>query len=750
MKKRKMPFIAVVICAVVLMISVSAIRYRLRPQQETGMVASHVLRNSYNGYQGSWGEADDWNVGGQDASERNRGAVNTQVSQDAREKMTMLRGDGTDVVTIMVYMCGSDLESEDGMATADLQEMMAADSSDNINLLVYTGGCKNWQNNVISSRTNQVFQVKNGGLVSLIGDVGSKSMTDPDTLSQYIRWAKKKFPADRYELILWDRGGGSAKGFGYDENFAEDGSMTLEKLRKALKDGGCTFDFVGFDAGLMATLETAWMVQPYADYLIASEETEPGAGWYYTGWLSRLSENPSMSTLEIGKYIADDYINVCSAKAPGQSCTLSVTDLGELYGTVPKKFQAFARSVSDMIRSGEFRHVSEARNRTKEFAKEIGMDQVDLIHLAENMETTEGWELSDVLQNAVKYCRTSQGVRNAYGISIYFPYRQLSFVSEVTELYRKCGWSEAYIDCIQSFATLQAAGQMLAGGETQQQSSLFLSLLTDGQGHLASVPKGEEEVSQLLGQLSEGENVDSLGLNEKASDFIDTELLDNSREYLTENRFDASALLWSDKNGEEVLKLEESQWELIQEVELHIFANDGSGYLDLGRDHVYQLDEEGDLKGFYDGTWVGLDGEIAAYDLISAEGNDEEYEILGRVPVMLNEEKADLILCFSSEKPAGQVLGASMCYTRGETDTVRKGLRQLKDGDRLQLICDYYTYDKKMLTDHALGNPITVQGELQVENIYMDGMKYKAVYRLTDIYNNHYWTPAADTRIKVW
>ena len=91
-----------------------------------------------------------------------------------------------------------------------------------------------------------------------------------------------------------------------------------------------------------------------------------------------------------------------------------------------------------------------------------------------------------------------------------------------------------------------------------------------------------------------------------------------------------------------------------------------------------------------------------------------------------------------------------MCYTRGETDTVRKGLRQLKDGDRLQLICDYYTYDKKMLTDHALGNPITVQGELQVENIYMDGMKYKAVYRLTDIYNNHYWTPAADTRIKVW
>ena len=77
---------------------------------------------------------------------------------------------------------------------------------------------------------------------------------------------------------------------------------------------------MGFDAGLMATLETAWMVQPYADYLIASEETEPGAGWYYTGWLSRLSENPSMSTLEIGKNIADENIRTywaAAARKPG-------------------------------------------------------------------------------------------------------------------------------------------------------------------------------------------------------------------------------------------------------------------------------------------------------------------------------------------------------------------------------------------------------------------------------------------------
>lgn len=42
------------------------------------------------------------------------------------------------------------------------------------------------------------------------------------------------------------------------------------------------FAFIGFDACLMATVETANMLVPHADYMFASEETEPGYGWDYT------------------------------------------------------------------------------------------------------------------------------------------------------------------------------------------------------------------------------------------------------------------------------------------------------------------------------------------------------------------------------------------------------------------------------------------------------------------------------------
>ena len=132
------------------------------------------------------------------------GTLNEQVASGSREKYTQIRGGGKDVVTIMLYMCGTDLESRSRMATSDLQEMVSANISDNVNLIVYTGGCSKWNNNIVSSRTNQIYQVKEGGLISLNDNVGALPMTDPSTLSSFIRFCAKNFPADRNELILWD------------------------------------------------------------------------------------------------------------------------------------------------------------------------------------------------------------------------------------------------------------------------------------------------------------------------------------------------------------------------------------------------------------------------------------------------------------------------------------------------------------------------------------------------------------------
>ncbi|MDE6517491.1 MAG: peptidase C11, partial [Acetatifactor sp.] len=352
---------------------------------------------------------------------------------------------------LVVVYDRQDLESRNGMGTADIQEMLNARFGSNINLLIYTGGCKTWKNNMISSSSNQIWQVKDGTLINLQKDLGSVSMTEPGTLSGYVKWCAENYPASRYELILWDHGGGSVRGYGYDEKFASSGSMSLAGLDSALRDAGVKFDFIGFDACLMATVETALTMSQYADYLIASEETEPGAGWYYTDWLTALGENTSMPTIQVGQNIADSFVDTCARRCQGQLTTLSVTDLAELEHTLPQALAQFSNSTAELIRDQQYQTVSNARNGAREFAQSSKIDQIDLVHLAQNLDTQEGNALTEALLGAVKYNRTSSNMTNAYGLSIYFPYRKTSTVNRAVSTFEEIGMDEAYTRCIRQF-----------------------------------------------------------------------------------------------------------------------------------------------------------------------------------------------------------------------------------------------------------------------------------------------------------
>ena len=325
--------------------------------------------------------------------------INNDVAAGSRSKYTNILGNKKDSVTVMIYICGTDLESKHGMASSDIQEMASADFGDNVNVILYTGGCKQWKINGISNKVHQIYQIKNGELIRLEDDMGKSAMTEPENLTEFIKYCNKNFPANRNNLIMWDHGGGSVSGYGYDETNAFGGSMDLAEIDKALTDGGVKFDFVGFDACLMATAETALMLNDHADYMIASEETEPGIGWYYTNWLTKLGRNTSMPTVEIGKNIIDDFVDTCAKKCRGQKTTLSIIDLAEFSNTVPEKLNSFAQSISKKLTNQEFKEVSDARYTTREFAVSSKIDQVDLAHLALNMNNSEGTALS----NAIKH-----------------------------------------------------------------------------------------------------------------------------------------------------------------------------------------------------------------------------------------------------------------------------------------------------------------------------------------------------------
>ena len=660
------------------------------------------------------------------------GALDTSVAPGARAKYTEILGNGQDEMTIMLYLCGTDLESRSKMATADLQEMLNADLSDKINLILYTGGCKQWQNNVLSSRTNQVWKLEKGGLRSLNDSVGNQSMTDPDTLSWFIRYCAKNYPANRMALIFWDHGGGSVSGYGYDEKFASSGSMDLAEIDKALRSGGVKFDFVGFDACLVATTETALMLSEHADYLIASEETEPGIGWYYTDWLTQLSKNISMSTVEIGKNIIDDFVDTCARKTPGQATTLSIIDLAEAELTIPEALASFSADTVELIRNEQYAQVSNARSGSREFGASSRIDQVDLVHLAKNMNTAEGEALAEALLGAVKYNRTSSNMTNAYGLSIYFPFRKASMVDTAVNTYEQIGMEEDYLRCIQAFASMEVSGQAASGGTASP-----LPSLTDLMGSTGSNGNAEM-IGQLLGTFLGGDVSSIFGLTGDNSGFLDAKVLDEDQmaRYIAANSFDGSALIWTEGR----ITLPEDQWSLVQTLHANMFYDDGTGYIDLGMDNVYDFDEYGNLLSPDEITWIAINDQPVAYYHEYTVDDGTSYTITGRVPVLYNGERAELILEFTDENPYGSVIGVRRIYTDGETETLAKTLETVKIGDVIDFICDYYSYEGEYLDSYMLGEQLTVTGELTISDVYVDADAARLTYCFTDIYNRQYWT----------
>jgi len=656
-------------------------------------------------------------------AQANTGRLNTSVASAARDKRTAIKGSGKDTVTIMVYMCGTDLESRSGMATSDLQEMLGATIGDKVNLIVYTGGCTQWKNNVVSSQCNQIYQVENGGLRCLVKNDGTATMTDPATLTGFIEFCTKNYPANRNELIFWDHGGGSLSGYGYDEKNPRSGSMTLKGINEALAAADTTFDFIGFDACLMATLENALTVAPYADYLIASEETEPGVGWYYTDWLTALSGNTSMPTVEIGKNIADDFVSVCNQKCSGQKTTLSVVDLAELEKTVPAKFRDFASATAELLENNEYRTVSDARSGAREFAASNKLDQVDLVHLAYNMDTAEGRALAETILGAVKYNRTSSNMTNAYGLSIYFPYQKTGQVDSAVAAYDAIGIDSEYSKCIRQFASMEACGQAVSGG-----AGTPLTALLGGTGSSVS----SDMISDILMDLLSNSTASFLG---KSLD------VDRTAQYLSENQFDASALVWENVGGTYQMVLSEQQWGLVQDLELNVFYDDGEGYIDLGCDNVFDLTDGGALLGAYDGTWLAVDDQPVAYYYTDTVLDGEAYTITGRIPVLLNGSRADLIIVFDNEHPYGSIAGARTDYRSGETETVAKAMTELNAGDEIVFLCEYYSYDGEYLDSYPLSDALTYTGDdVTISNVYIDAAAASALYKFTDIYCQQYWT----------
>ncbi len=303
--------------------------------------------------------------------------------------------------TLCIYMCGNDLETKSGKATKNISELLSADIPDNTTVLIQTGGTKKWKNDDIPSDKISRYIIKDKKL-TLLDTLPQTSMGNSQTLSDFLLWAAKNYLAENNDLILWGHGGGTLGGVCYDEWFKDD-SLKPKELNEAFSNiydyTKRKFDFVGFDACMMSTYETAAAAAPFTKNMIASEERESGSGWNY----KNLAEN--LNTENFYKTVLNDYAQKNTKK---DYYTLTHINT-EKFGIITKAFN----ELLEKLKSSEPREVISSVNESLSF----GSNQDDLYDLGNILEyfgiDCDFSEVMEVVNGEVK--------SSATGLSIYFP-----------------------------------------------------------------------------------------------------------------------------------------------------------------------------------------------------------------------------------------------------------------------------------------------------------------------------------------
>ena len=524
--------------------------------------------------------------------------------------------------TILVYMNGSDLESEYQSATKDLYEMLDSDfDEENINLVIFTGGARRWHIRGIPNRDNAIFEISNGRL-NKIAHLNRDPMGYPETLSGFINFAYDLFPADKYGIVFWNHGGGAVTGYGSDERFrdANKSMMKLSEIDSALAGNnlfknGERFDFIGFDTCLMATLEMACIAAKYADYLIASEELEPDDGWDYS-FLRHIT--PGIPGSEVGFLIADYYMDFYINSYIEDILTISVTDLSKIE-EVADSFERLASAGRNEIVNGNFRLISRARSAHRsfgsrgEFADET--DMIDAANLAKSLSRLfpeESSDLINAINNAVIY-KYETNIEELGGLSVYFPFANKDDLSYYLEVYRSIGKLPEYTDFISDFSVILDSRPLVS---------------------YRGISRNKLEI---------------------------TEKTQNGEDY---------KIILTPEQRDNLAAVHQTTW-----------LKQDDKYIQIAETRRVNIKDDGTVEMTFANESATLNGRLVCLYETAPLKDGARYAI----PVKLNGGDADLIAVYCDKSPNGRIIGA-VPSGQDIYDVLDKKVVQLRPGDKIQIL----------------------------------------------------------------
>ena len=147
-------------------------------------------------------------------------------------------------------------------------------------------------------------------------DWGPTDMGSPQTLVDFIDWARANYPARHYALFLWDHGWGWWPGNTMEDETSND-YLDMDELRGALETVHGV-DMVGWDTCLSQTIEVEAQLRGFASAMAGSQDAIGYSGFSYQNILSALQASPSMSSTSLAIVAAQEHEDRSRSAGPGR------------------------------------------------------------------------------------------------------------------------------------------------------------------------------------------------------------------------------------------------------------------------------------------------------------------------------------------------------------------------------------------------------------------------------------------------
>lgn len=339
--------------------------------------------------------------------------------------------------TFLIFLNGKN--NLDIYGDLNLNQLEQVGSNEKVNVVVQWGSLRRPSVDRVlvhkDSDTNAVTS-------PVVESLGSVDMGSWRSLEEFILWGMREYPAKHYFVTVWNHGsgwrnilnlrglrGGELKPTDISWDDETGNSITTEQLgevmRRVSTSQGRKIDIYGSDACLMAMAEVAGEMRGGIDYMVGSQELEPGLGWPYFEFYQRWASMDYASPADVSRILVEEYTKSYQGGSNGNDdVTLSAVDMSK-YDAFTSAMREFSLAVS-AAPAAERAPIKDAVNEAQAFYYSDYGDLIDFLDVLESNKSAgsllaSAQNLKSAAKDFVLLNRVTDAYRRANGVSVWMP-----------------------------------------------------------------------------------------------------------------------------------------------------------------------------------------------------------------------------------------------------------------------------------------------------------------------------------------